>query len=435
MPRDFYGASLVELEDEMRYKQARGGDHLCTVFQCPNCHSQNIRGRDLNPNDAQDDAFEALVIRATLDAFWSHATATVKSHVREARLMKRYGTALGFEPMPPLGPFPLYHHGGMLQALMVLMRSTEKGRKRSTVQYGTARKARATLTVLWECSPQSGSDIILSSGSRKGRYIATLCPSESRWYERFSLGICARMGDIVSQDRAYTLEVLHKLLESYEQEWQRDGYSMSLGHVYSCMFLLVSCLGGMRGFEVMWTDLAALRYDLFYCEDKGDSSAISWPIVGRFKAHDGQLGCYMIPIAGTTDSGIRFFEWTQRFVCRLAMDGHCEGWAFKNQDGTRAKAAQYMEDIYQRLETIQLETSLIDSDCDIRAEYGAQRSGRRFLTTQAIIRGVKPHVVEYQCRWQTDRANGERSVNRSMIHLYSEVRNMKSILIQPSQVC
>jgi hypothetical protein len=70
-----------------------------------------------------------------------------------------------------------------------------------------------------------------------------------------------------------------------------------------------------------------------------------WPIVGRFKAHDGQLGCYMIPIAGTTNSGIRFFEWTQRFVCHLAMDGHCEGWAFKHKDGTRAKTAQYMEDI------------------------------------------------------------------------------------------
>ena len=33
--------------------------------------------------------------------------------------------------------------------------------------------------------------------------------------------------------------------------------NMSLAHICSCMFLLVSCLGGMRGFEVMWTDLAA----------------------------------------------------------------------------------------------------------------------------------------------------------------------------------
>jgi hypothetical protein len=62
--------------------------------------------------------------------------------------------------------------------------------------------------------------------------------------------------------------VLHMLLESYEHEWMCDGYNMSMAHMCSCMFLLVSCLGGMRGFEVMWTDLAALRYDLFYCEDK-----------------------------------------------------------------------------------------------------------------------------------------------------------------------
>jgi hypothetical protein len=99
------------------------------VFQCPNCQSQNIRGKDLDSNNAQDEAFEALVIRATLDAFWSHALPTIASHVREARFMAKYGTALGFDPLPPLGPFPLYHHGGMAHALMVLMRSTEKCRK------------------------------------------------------------------------------------------------------------------------------------------------------------------------------------------------------------------------------------------------------------------------------------------------------------------
>jgi hypothetical protein len=152
----------------------------------------------LDPDDAQVDAFEVLVICAILDAFWSHALTTVASHVREAKFMVKYGTALGFDPMPPLGPLPLYHHGGMVQALMVLMTSTEKGRKGASVQYNTARKAnRATLTVLWESSPASGSDIVLSSGSRKGRYIATLCPSKSRWYERFALGLCARMSDVL----------------------------------------------------------------------------------------------------------------------------------------------------------------------------------------------------------------------------------------------
>jgi hypothetical protein len=91
------------------------------------------------------------------------------------------------------------------------------------------------------------------------------------------------------------------------------------------------------------------------------------------------------------------------------MEGHYDGWAFKRDDDTRAKGSDYMEDIYQRLETIQATTGLNDADCDdVRADYGAQRLGRRFLTTHATIQGVSsPHIIELQCRWQTDRANGE----------------------------
>ncbi len=122
------------------------------------------------------------------------------------------------------------------------------------------------------------------------------------------------MGDVVSQDRAYTIEVLLALLEMYEDEWQTFYLRMPLISICACMFLLVSSLGCMRGFEVVWTDLAALQYDLAYCEAAEDETAVSWPIVGRFKARRGVLDCYMIPIAGTTFSGIRFFNWTQRFV-------------------------------------------------------------------------------------------------------------------------
>ncbi len=98
--------------------------------------------------------------------------------------MARYGSALGFIPMPPLGPFPLGSHNGMLQAIMMEMQLLEKGRARSssveetTVMFGTARMIRSTSTVLWENSPASGSDIVLSSGQAKGRFVATLCPSE-----------------------------------------------------------------------------------------------------------------------------------------------------------------------------------------------------------------------------------------------------------------
>jgi hypothetical protein len=97
--------------------------------------------------------------------------ATVKAHVSNVRFMTRYGDALSFSPMPALGPFPLYLHGGMKEAILLLLRSTKKGKKKATVQYGTARKLHSTVTKLWEASPEAEAeaeaDIVLSSASQK----------------------------------------------------------------------------------------------------------------------------------------------------------------------------------------------------------------------------------------------------------------------------
>ena len=240
------------------------------------------------------------------------------------------------------------------------------------------------------------------------------------------------MGDVVRQDRAFTLPVLHRLLSMYELEYEDEDGEMTHESFCACMFLLCSCLGGMRGFEVVWTDLAALRYDVGYCKEVDDYSAISWPIVGRFKAHNGIAGCYMIPIAGTTNSGIKMFSWTQRFLIHMAEQGFVDGWAFRRPDGTRAKASDYRNNIFRKLEIIQESSNLIDPECNVWEDFGVQRSGRRFFTTEATKNGVSPHLIELQARWQTDRAKGSRSVQRTMIHTYSEVRNMKDTLKKPS---
>ena len=94
------------------------------------------------------------------------------------------------------------------------------------------------------------------------------------------------------------------------------------------MFFLVCCIGGLRRYEGMWTDLTALRYDVEYCEDLEDKSAVSWHVVGRFKSEHGVDGCYMIPIARTTNSGITFFLWTQKFIAKLSHEELHEGWTF-----------------------------------------------------------------------------------------------------------
>ena len=75
---------------------------------------------------------------------------------------------------------------------------------------------------------EAHADLVHSSASCKGRYIATHHSSESCWYEHFAHGVSSRMGDIVSQDRAFTIEVLHHLLASYEAHWQELEFNMKL---------------------------------------------------------------------------------------------------------------------------------------------------------------------------------------------------------------
>ncbi len=121
---------------------------------------------------------------------------------------------------------------------------------------------------------------------------------------------------------------------------------MLLPSICACMFLLVSFFVGMQGFEVVWTDLAALRYNVTYCESAENETAVSWLVVGCFKAQHGILDCYMIQIAGVTSSGIQFLPSTGRFIRRLEREGFKDGWAFRRMDGSRAKELDYQDNIF-----------------------------------------------------------------------------------------
>ncbi len=86
-------------------------------------------------------------------------------------------------------------------------------------------------------------------------------------------------------------------------------------------------------------------------------------------------------------------------------------------------------------EIIQATTTLIDPGCSVWDEDGIQRSGGQFFTTRCTNMKVDKHDIELQCWWSTNRANGVRTVQQSMIHNYSEVRNTKQALICPSKAC
>eukprot|EP00956_Cyclotella_meneghiniana_P032054 scaffold86351_cov69-Cyclotella_meneghiniana.AAC.2 len=78
----------------------------------------------------------------------------------------------------------------------------------------------------------------------------------------------------------------------------------------AAMFFIISCMGGFRSYEVLWTDLGALRYDIEYCDNIGDMSSVASLVTGRFKNGHGAWNHYMILIARVTSSGVRVFKWT-----------------------------------------------------------------------------------------------------------------------------
>ena len=140
---------------------------------------------------------------------------TASGHITEVHSMVRCALALGFDPFLGLGPFPMGTHLGMKEAIMVVMRSMERGNTKSPVQWGTARKAHSTLSLLWENSPESSTDVVLSAEGKIRRLVTTTTLAEGRWYQYF-LARRVRMGDIIDQDRAYTTAVLHSLLAMYK---------------------------------------------------------------------------------------------------------------------------------------------------------------------------------------------------------------------------
>ena len=166
---------------------------------------------------------------------------------------------------------------------------------------------KAFITSRGKASVESCGDHVFLSCSKVRIFVATHVPSYGRWYQHLSTRLSTRTGDLVQQDRAATLKILHKLLEMYEQEWLYHRFEIDLEVLSAARFLIITCCGGMQGYEAVWTDPSAHCYDVSYCEYLEDFSAISWPLMGRFKSRNGVADCYMIPITGVTCSGIQVF--------------------------------------------------------------------------------------------------------------------------------
>jgi hypothetical protein len=251
-PKDENNLVVEKEGDKDRFIVGRDGDHLMCPFQCDECHFLNMMARRPIEDKAEDIRLMGAIRRANLDAFWSREPLTVSKNLQEARRSIRIRESLGLpksKPFGPMGPFPLDDTFGMTEAVIMLERSTDKGKNADTIQFQTMRKLRSMFNNVWQASARGQSPMVMAKEKNKLSVLESKTHCE--FFERFVRGAHKRMGDIVKPDMALSLPILHEIMRLIEADWSNsENDSDREALALEASFYLIAFCAGLRGEEV-----------------------------------------------------------------------------------------------------------------------------------------------------------------------------------------
>jgi hypothetical protein len=286
---------------------------------------------------------------------------------------------VGMSPkFPALGPFPVGDLLGFGVAIAMLLKSMEPGRhSKDYQQFETIRKLRAGYSNMFMAS-QDGVFSLRTMGGDKVKHHLTTSPTQSKWFEHFTLGCVRRMGQDVRQDWAITLPTMHALLNLLDKEWLEAPDFTTKELVCSIgAFALIAFCGSFRGPEVFLVDLHGLIKYCMELKDKGQSDHVIIPLLGRFKGEQNSR-YHLAPLAAITNSGLQVKLWVERLVEMRRQEGRLHRPAFCSRHGDIIKPYIYQEAIVERLLCIQAApSSPIPADLDVMEEFGISRPFRR----------------------------------------------------------
>ena len=158
-----------------------------------------------------------MIIRATLDVFWSRETGTDKGKLMMVkRLGKMVGGELGVEKLiPPMGPYYLVYEVGMILACTYLIIYLKKGRHTEHLQWDLTRKALMDWANVYGAASLEICDTIYS---RDGRILTSIAyPTRGTWFGKFMRGSKLSMGVIKKQEFGITCNMVKALLEIWKE--------------------------------------------------------------------------------------------------------------------------------------------------------------------------------------------------------------------------
>jgi len=376
----------------------------------------------------------ACIRQANLDACLGRESATVASTIRSVHHTIRLLAPVGLAPpFPALGPFPIADTFGYALAVAMLLKSREPGRYAAYQQYETVRKMRAGFSNVFMASVLGQDSLCMMGGDKAKQYLCQ-CPTNTLWFERFSKGCLSRMGQIVRQDRAISLELMHALCSLLNQEWEvAENHKVRSQIAALGAYSVIAFCGSFRGPEVFLTDLHGL---IKYGEERllaAGKEYVIIPLLGHFKNEIGDQH-HLTPLIAVTKSGLRVKEWVDRLVEVRRSKGQVRGPAFADP-GTGAIGMEWYErEILERFQTVQQQRpDIIPPDVQVLEEYGLSRSFRRGATSEARARGTDKDDVDLTNRWRTfEGAKGKRP-RLAMRDHYSNIRLLIPALIRFSE--
>lgn len=433
-PSDESGYVWRKAVDKDKFKVARAGDHFMVPFQCDKCLARMLIGRSLIPGSRKDDLLACCIRRANLDALWGRETSTVLANTRQMHQLLETWKLVGIPPpLPPLGPFPMEDIHGVGVAISMLLRSLNPGRYGDYTQFATIRKERSCFSNFYHASAV-GSTAQSTLGRDTAKSFLTKCPTQSLWFERFSKGCLYRMGEVVKQDLAISIDVMLCMMKLFDDEWLRtpDGWDRSeIASV--ALYSIIAFCGSFRGHEVFLVDLFGLtKYETTFTLSNQTSYCMI-PLLGKYKGESGER-YHLTPLSSVTKSGLDLGLWVKR-VCSHRREEHRQhGPVFADKWGNMVNPRVYEAVIHAKLQVIKdTRQDLIPESVNVYEEYGISRSFRRGSNTHAKNQGVNPKDIDLMNRWRNVENAKGRKARLDMSDHYADILQLVPALLRYSK--
>jgi len=436
-PENDEGLVWKKKKDEGRFDTARPGDTLFAPFQCDACWFINLKGRLWDERRIEDRLCFSLIRRVNLDMFWSRESSTIIGMFRLYEQAQKASKVLGIHTSIHMQrkTWAIEDKIGFGDAMIILWQSLQMGKNCSDYQqFESIRKIRSLITTMHQ---SRGRETIEGVGFKEGSKTHVLAKSTSNsiFFSKFMKGCEKRMGRVVKQDAALSIEILLCLLRSLDEEFDETKTSPKRKReiVMLGSFLTIGFCDALRGNEVFLVEASSLcKHGLQGTNHTRPHVVI--PLMGRFKGETGERNVIRV-LVEKTKSGVEIRKWVSRLIQILKAERKdsldLPGPAFCDEVGDVLSYQTMNRLFHDELMKIQeAHPDLIQPDVEVAETYNLFRSLRRGATSRASALNYSETLINLNNRWRATQSNKGKGGLKKMSQLYVDVSLVLDTLLE-----